>query len=64
MDHKESNNNEESGLELRINEEDNEEEAPIDFGIEPTERLTSYRKDGPPQPRNLPKRRRGCCHIL
>ena len=63
MDNNEHNNNEEAGLELRINEDDNEEEAPIDFGIEQTERLTSYRKDGPPAPRNLPKKTR-CCNIL
>ena len=41
----------------------NEEEAPIDFGIEPTPTLSTVRK--PTQPRNLPKKRnKTCCTIL
>ena len=41
----------------------NEEEAPIDFGIEPTATLSTVRK--PTQPRNLPKpRKKTCCTIL
>ena len=41
----------------------NEEEAPIDFGIEPTPTLSTVRN--PTQPRNLPKKRnKTCCTIL
>ena len=48
---------------LLINEDENEEEAPIDFGIEPTTTLAVVRK--PPAPRNLKKDKKcSCCNIL
>ena len=43
---------------------ENEEEEPIDFGIEPTQQLKSFRKGAPTAPRNLPRRREKCCIIL
>ena len=47
---------------LLPNEEENEEEAPIDFGIEPTPILPTVRK--PIAPRNLKKDKNKCCVIL
>ena len=46
----------------QIDEDDNQEEGPIDFGIEPTETLSAFRK--PTAPRNLKKSRKCCCTIL
>ena len=43
------------------NEDVNEEEGPIDFGVEPTTTLTTIRK--PTAPRNLKKDKK-CCYIL
>ena len=48
--------------ELVANEEENEEEAPIDFGIEATSPLPVPKR--PTAPRNLPKKKKGCCNIL
>ena len=48
--------------ELVANEEENEEEAPIDFGIEATFPLPVPKR--PTAPRNLPKKKKGCCSIL
>ena len=49
--------------ELVANEEENEEEAPIDFGdpIDPSPLPVPKR---PTAPRNLPKKKKGCCNIL
>ena len=47
---------------LLPNEVENNEEAVIDFGIEPTARLPSHKR--PTAPRNLPKKKNKCCIIL
>ena len=47
---------------LVANEEENEELAPIDFGIEATSPLPVPKR--PTAPRNLPKKKKGCCSIL
>ena len=60
-------NNTNNNVEMRMSDivtNENEEEEPIDFGIEPTERLKSYRKGAPTAPRNLPRKRNKCCIIL
>ena len=64
---KKVNINTDNNVEMRMSDiltNENEEEEPIDFGIEPTERLKSYRKDAPTAPRNLPRKRNKCCMIL
>ena len=47
---------------LLPNEEENEEEAPIDFGIEATTPIPVPKR--PTAPRNLPKKKNKCCTIL
>ena len=47
---------------LLQNEAEDEEEGPIDFGIEATTPLPVPKK--PTAPRNLPKKKNKCCIIL
>ena len=47
---------------LLPNEAEDEEERPIDFGIEATTPLPVPKK--PTAPRNLPKKKNKCCIIL